>query len=75
MFPLKTWSPASSGALADKEMTERNIERYEVKSRHYYEAIPKVNLVSGQENGDWKKLINLEAYFRDELVLGNDEVT
>ena len=53
MFPLKTWSPASSGALADKEMTERNIERYEVKSRHYYEAIPKVNLVSGKENGDW----------------------
>ena len=22
IFPLKTWSPASSGALADKEMTE-----------------------------------------------------
>ena len=39
--------------LDEKEMTDRNIERYEVKSRHYYEAIPKVNLVSGKENGDW----------------------
>ena len=53
MFPLKTWSPASSGTLADKQMTERYIEKYEVKSRHYYEAIPNVNLVSGKENGDW----------------------
>ena len=39
--------------LDEKEMTDRNIERYEVKSRHYYKAIPKVNLVSGKENGDW----------------------
>ena len=52
--------------LDEKEMTERNIERYKVKSRHYYEAIPKVNLVSGKENVE---LLNLVACFKDELVL------
>ena len=58
MFPLLTCSSASSESLADvltyldeKEMTERNTERYEVKSRKYYEAIPKVNLAFRDELG------------------------
>ena len=37
--------------LDEKEMTERNTERYEVKSRKYYEATPKVNLAFRDELG------------------------
>ena len=58
MFPLLTCSSASADALADvlayldeKETTKRITERYEVKSRKYYEAIPKVNLAFRDELG------------------------